>query len=163
MKALPRGVVYNGSAIVRVGDRLKPQDLPHLTFQPDPGVTGDAGALRYVVDNGRGNAVEGSLDVEVAPAVNATDLVSQSTLWEELKAKGGKAEMDAFLRLFPASRFAEEARRLRGPVRSQGRRAARSAARCEAARGPDPATRTGDQAGCGGRGAEAARQAPAVP
>ncbi|MGE0370669.1 MAG: SUMF1/EgtB/PvdO family nonheme iron enzyme [Gammaproteobacteria bacterium] len=113
IKSLPRGVVYNGATLVRVGDRLKPQDLPNLTFQPDPGVTGEAGTLRYVVDNGRGDTAEGSLSVEVASAADVMDLVSQAALWEDVRGKG-KAQIEAFLRLFPTSRFAGEARRLSG-------------------------------------------------
>jgi len=113
VKSLPRGIVYHGTSVVRAGDRLKPQDLSALTFQPDPGVTGPAGSLRYVVDNGRGDTVEGSLDIEVAPASNVADLLSQAALWEEVRGKG-KAELEAFAQLFPSSRFAEEARRLSG-------------------------------------------------
>src|SRR3954447_2530477 len=66
--ALPRGTVGNGKAIVRTSDRLTPHELASLTFTPEPGFTGAAGALRYTVDNGHGSVVEGMADIDVGTA-----------------------------------------------------------------------------------------------
>jgi formylglycine-generating enzyme required for sulfatase activity len=108
--ALPHGTVRNGSARLKVGDRLQPEDLAALSFVPEPGVAGHAGALRYVVDDGRGATAEGSVDVEVA---DPADIVSESRLWAGVQEKNDAAEVEAFLRLFPDSRFAEAARQRR--------------------------------------------------
>ena len=113
VKGLPRGLVQNGSAVIRMGDRLRPQDLANLTFTPEPGFTGEAGSLRYAVDNGHGAVVESSIALDVTSPVQAADLVSQAELWDSIRSGGGAADRDAFLRLFlrgigkddPASRL----------------------------------------------------------
>jgi formylglycine-generating enzyme required for sulfatase activity len=110
VKGLPRGLVQNGSAVIRMGDRLRPQDLANLTFTPEPGFTGEAGSLRYAVDNGHGAVVESSIALDVTSPVQAADLVSQAELWDSIRSGGGAVERDAFLRLFPGSHFAAESR-----------------------------------------------------
>jgi len=101
--------VGNGTAIVRTGDRLTPQELASLTFTPEPGFTGAAGALRYTVDNGHGSVVEGMADIDVrtepAPAAPNPELV----LWKRVQSSTDPAQLNAFLRLFPTSSFAAEA------------------------------------------------------
>jgi formylglycine-generating enzyme required for sulfatase activity len=110
VRALPSGIVRNGATVLRVGDRLNPNDLGNLTFMPEPGFAGSAGILLYAVDNGRGDTVEGRVDIEVATAADPTEPVSAGALWERLRMAGRATEIEAFLRLFPASRFAAEAR-----------------------------------------------------
>ncbi|HJS84275.1 MAG TPA: SUMF1/EgtB/PvdO family nonheme iron enzyme [Acetobacteraceae bacterium] len=65
---LPRGRVHNGTAVLSIGDRLQPADLPRLTFTPDVDVFGRAGSFGYMVEDGRGGRTEGKVDVEVADA-----------------------------------------------------------------------------------------------
>ena len=114
--ALPRGMVHNGTATLSVGDRLKPQDLANLTYVPPAGFAGKAESLRYLADDGRGGLTEGKVDIEVAPIAEASDQVSESGLWESVQQHGKVAEIDAFLRLFPNSRFADAARKRRGEL-----------------------------------------------
>jgi formylglycine-generating enzyme required for sulfatase activity len=109
--ALPnRGSVRNGSTIVKNGDRLRPQDMPALTYLPDPGAAGEVGALRYLVDDGHGGKVEGRVQIDVAAVDEATRLVSESKLWQRLRDQGDLADVQSFLRLFPESQYAAEAR-----------------------------------------------------
>lgn len=115
IRALPRGVVRNQQRVLQVGDRLGPADLANLTFMPDPGFAGSAGILLYGVDNGRGDTVEGRIDIEVAATADPGNQVSgdeapTAALWERLRRTGSAAEVEAFLRLFPAAPAAAAAR-----------------------------------------------------
>ena len=110
IRTLPRGIVRNRETMLQVGDRLGPGDLANLTFMPEPGFSGSAGILLYGVDNGRGDTVEGRIDIEVAATADPGDVVSAAALWENLRRNGGAADIEAFLRLFPAARAAPEAR-----------------------------------------------------
>jgi formylglycine-generating enzyme required for sulfatase activity len=105
--ALPRGTVRNGAAILHPGDHVTPEELSKLTFWPESGFTGPAGSLRYSVDNGHGGIVEGSIDVEVGSAPPG----SESALWETVRNSNDPMRFQAFLDLFPASRYADEAKR----------------------------------------------------
>jgi formylglycine-generating enzyme required for sulfatase activity len=109
INALPRGTVRNGAAVLHPGDHVTPQELSKLTFWPEAGFAGPAGSLRYTVDNGHGGVVEGSTDIEVGALASAGG--SESRLWETLRRSNDPAEFDAFLRLFPNSSYADEARR----------------------------------------------------
>jgi formylglycine-generating enzyme required for sulfatase activity len=111
--AVPRGMVRHGTTPLKPGDRLQPEDLAGLNFVPEPGVVGHAGSLRYVVDDGRGGTAEGRIDVEVA---DPADIVSDSRLWARVQDRSDAADLDAFLRLFPDSRFADAARQRRAEI-----------------------------------------------
>ena len=111
IRSLPRGVVRNGETVLKVGDLLKPDELSRLTFMPEPGYSGSAGILLYAVDNGRGDSVEGRIDIEVATTPDPSERASLARLWESLRNRGSAPDIEAFLRLFPASAFAGEARR----------------------------------------------------
>jgi formylglycine-generating enzyme required for sulfatase activity len=111
ISALPRGLVRNGAAVLHTGDHVTPTELSQLTFSPEAGLTGPAGSLRYSVDNGHGGIVEGSLDVEVGPTSGAPDPGMDTALWENVRNSSDPAEIEAFLRLFPASRYGDEAKR----------------------------------------------------
>lgn len=111
--ALPRGTVRNGAAIVRPGDHVTPQELSKLTFWPEAGFFGPAGSLRYTVDNGHGGSVDGSLDVEVGPASGISDPGPEVAMWQTIRDSTDPAEFNLFLRLFPSSRYAEDAKRRR--------------------------------------------------
>jgi formylglycine-generating enzyme required for sulfatase activity len=109
--ALPaQGLVRNGSAVIRVGDRLRPQELGALTFAPDAGASGDVGALRYTVDDGRGGRSEGTVQIQVGEGGQQIATISESSLWETVARSEDPADAEAFLRLFPTSRWAEQAR-----------------------------------------------------
>jgi formylglycine-generating enzyme required for sulfatase activity len=112
INALPRGTIRNGTAVLHPGDRITPQELSKLTFWPDAGFTGPAGSLRYTVDNGHGGTVEGSLDIDVGSnSGGTTNTAMETALWETVRVSNDLAEVDAFVRLFPTSRYAEEAKR----------------------------------------------------
>jgi formylglycine-generating enzyme required for sulfatase activity len=88
-----------------------------LTFWPEAGFVGHAGSLRYSVDNGHGGVADGATDVDVGAAVpatggGATDASVEAALWDGLQGSNDPQEIAAFLRLFPNSGHAEEARRL---------------------------------------------------
>ena len=110
IRTLPRGMVRNGETVLRVGDRLAPADLANLTFLPEPGFAGSAGILLYGVDDGRGDTVEGRIDIEVADTADPGDRLSATALWENLRRNGSAADIEAYLRLFPGARNAAEAR-----------------------------------------------------
>ncbi len=111
INALPRGTVRNGVAILHPGDHLTPLELSRLTFWPEAGFTGPAGSLRYTVDNGHGGTADGSLDIEVGAATGGQQVSGDALLWESLRGRTDPAEMEAFLRFFPTSRFADDAKR----------------------------------------------------
>jgi formylglycine-generating enzyme required for sulfatase activity len=113
INALPRGTVRNGAAILHPGDHVTPTELSKLTYWPEAGFIGPAGSLRYSVDNGHGGIVEGSTDVEVGATAGASDPSMEAALWETLLTSNDQGEFDAFLRLFPNSRHAAEAKRRR--------------------------------------------------
>ncbi len=108
--ALPRGTVRNGTTILHPGDHVTPFELSKLAFWPEAGFSGPAGSLRYTVDNGHGGSVTGSLDIEVGAASSAPPASPDTLFWESVKASNDPAELDAFLRFFPNSRYAVEAR-----------------------------------------------------
>jgi len=133
---LPRGIVRNGNAVVRAGDRLTPAQLAALTYVPDPGLTGKAGTLRYNADNGHGDVTEGAVEIEVAPSLaalappNASAQVAtaqapppvqpappprpaDAVLWDAVRTTRDAARLEAFLRLLPESQYAAEARKRR--------------------------------------------------
>ncbi|HYZ22934.1 MAG TPA: SUMF1/EgtB/PvdO family nonheme iron enzyme [Rhodopila sp.] len=107
--ALPRGTVRNGNAVLRVGDRLTPDELSKLTFWPEAGFVGHAGALRYSVDNGHGGIVEGATEIDVGVAPATGDGSVEAALWNSLLTSNDPAEFAAFLHLFPHSTHAAEA------------------------------------------------------
>jgi formylglycine-generating enzyme required for sulfatase activity len=137
--ALPRGTVRNGTAILHPGDRLTPQELSKLTFWPEAGFFGSAGSLRYTVDNGHGGTADGSLDIDVGPASGVSDQGPETALWVTLRSSSDPAEFDAFLRLFPTSRYAEDAKRRRAELTDAAGKT-RVAARPEPPKAPAKAT-----------------------
>jgi formylglycine-generating enzyme required for sulfatase activity len=109
--ALPnRGLVRNGATVVKKGDRLRPQDMPALIYFPDPGAVGDAGSLRYLVEDGHGGKAEARLQINVPALDDTTRLVSDSELWQRLRSQSDLAAIQSFLMLFPDSQYAAEAR-----------------------------------------------------
>jgi formylglycine-generating enzyme required for sulfatase activity len=113
INALPRGTVRNGAAILHPGDHVTPEELAGLTFWPEAGFTGPAGSLRYTVDNGHGGVVEGSTDITVGASAAPSDSSSEAALWDSLRGSTDARDFTAYLRLFPTSPHATEAKRRR--------------------------------------------------
>ncbi|MGE0224451.1 MAG: SUMF1/EgtB/PvdO family nonheme iron enzyme [Acetobacteraceae bacterium] len=107
---LPGGIVTNGQATTHVGDRLTPEQLAKLTYTPEPGFIGEAGTLRYSVDNGHGSVVEGTAAIEVGSGEAAAMPTPAALLWGRVQSSTDPALLDAFLRLFPDAPSAAEAR-----------------------------------------------------
>ena len=116
VQRLPRGLVRNGNAALRPGDRLEPDAFAGLVFLPEPGFSGAAGSLTYVVEDGRGGRAEGALEIEVMEAAEAAGQMAETALWERLRAAGRAEDIEAFLRFYPNSRYADAARRRRGEL-----------------------------------------------
>jgi formylglycine-generating enzyme required for sulfatase activity len=106
-----RGFVRNGSIMVKKGDRLRPQDLAALVYFPHPGIVGDVGGVRYLVEDGHGGKAEGHVGINVPALNDTTRLVSDATLWQRLQKEGDLAAIQSFLTLFPDSQYAAEAHR----------------------------------------------------
>jgi formylglycine-generating enzyme required for sulfatase activity len=120
VRTLPRGVVRNGAVALRGGERLRPEELAALVYLPEPGFTGSAGRLAYAVEDSRGGKAEGTVEIEVMDAAEAAAQLAETALWERLRGSGRAEDVDAFLRLYPDSRYEPAARRrlaeLRGPA-----------------------------------------------
>jgi formylglycine-generating enzyme required for sulfatase activity len=121
VEALPRGVVRNGNVPLRVGDHLTPQELAGLTFWPEAGFTGPAGSLRYSVDNGHGGVTRGATDIDVGTPDKQVATAEDEAVWGSLRGGADMTRIDAFIRLFPNSRFAAEARGRRDELAAAAR------------------------------------------
>ena len=119
VQALPSGLVRFGVTTIRVGDRILPEQLPALTYVPEPGFSGPAGTFQYLVDDGRGGQTVGSLDIEVMDPAEAAAQMAEAALWERLRASGRVEDVDTFLRLYPNSYLAASARRRREELLAQ--------------------------------------------
>ena len=104
------GSVRNGSSVLKKGDRVQAQDLAALVYFPDPGTVGDAGGLRYLVEDSRGGKAEGHVEINVPALDDTTRLVSDTALWQRLRKEDDLAAVQSFLMLFPDSQYAAEAR-----------------------------------------------------
>ncbi|NOG71806.1 SUMF1/EgtB/PvdO family nonheme iron enzyme [Roseicella sp. DB1501] len=120
IRSLPRGILRNGAAVLRGGERLRPEELAGLVYVPEPGFGGPAGSLVYQAEDSRGGRAEGTLEIEVMDAAEAAAQLAETALWERLRSTGRVEDVEAFLRLYPDSRFAASAQRrlaeLRGPA-----------------------------------------------
>jgi len=111
IRALPRGLVRNGTTVLKPSDRLRPEDLAALVFVPEPGFTGPAGSLEYMVEDGRGGRAESAVEIEVMSAAEAAAQLAEAALWERLRANGRAEDIEAYIRLYPDSRYKEAALR----------------------------------------------------
>lgn len=119
VQALPSGLVRFGMTTLRIGDRIQPEQLPALTYVPDPGFVGAAGTFQYLVEDGRGGQSVGFLDVDVMDPAEAAAQMAEAALWERLRASGRVEDVDTFLRLYPNSYLAASARRRREELLAQ--------------------------------------------
>ena len=106
---LPRGLVRDGSITRRVGDRLQPEQLAGLSYVPEPGFSGPAGNIQYMVEDGRGGHAEGTLDIDVMDPTEAAAQMAEANLWERLRTSGLLEDVETFLRLYPNSYLATTA------------------------------------------------------
>ncbi|HEY0419842.1 MAG TPA: SUMF1/EgtB/PvdO family nonheme iron enzyme, partial [Acetobacteraceae bacterium] len=120
IRTLPRGQVRNGSTVLRLGDRVRPDDLTALSFVPEPGFVGFAGSLQYLVEDGRGGRAEGILEIDVMDAVEGAAQMAELALWERVRTRGQEEDLETFLRLYPGSQYAEAAQRLRRDLLGRG-------------------------------------------
>jgi formylglycine-generating enzyme required for sulfatase activity len=104
------GLVRSGSKVMKKGDHLRPEDLAALVYLPHPGIVGDVGGVRYLVEDGHGGKVEGHVEISVPALDDKTRLVSDAALWQRLRKGGDFAAVESFLMLFPDSQYAPEAR-----------------------------------------------------
>jgi len=111
IRTLPRGLVRNGANMLKAGDRLRPEELAALVFVPEPGFTGPAGSLQYLVEDGRGGRAESALEIDVMSPAEAASQLAEAALWERLRASGRAEDIEAYLRLYPDSRYKEAAQR----------------------------------------------------
>ena len=119
VQAVPSGLVRFGVTRIRAGDRIPPEQLPALTYLPEPGFIGPAGTFQYLVEDGRGGQAIGSLDIEVMDPAEAAAQMAEAALWEKLGASGRVEDVDTFLRLYPNSYLAAAARRHREELLAQ--------------------------------------------
>lgn len=104
------GTVVNGTAPVRVGDRLGVEALTGLTFDPQRVPFGSAGTFSYVADDGRGGRATGSVAIEVAESSADPTGNSDEAVWQRVRTSMDAADYRAFLRLFGEDSHAPEAR-----------------------------------------------------
>jgi formylglycine-generating enzyme required for sulfatase activity len=132
-----RGSVRNGTSPLKNGDKIRPGDLVGLVYWPEPGGAGDVGALTYVVDDGRGGKAEGKVQIQFASSDE--HIVTEANVWQRVYERGGIDDVDAFLRLFPNSRFIDAAKQRREEI------AASAVAKAAPAPSPPPASPSGAQ------------------
>ena len=140
VESVPRGLLRFGVNTIRPGDRLEPEQLPALTYVPEPGFSGSAGTFRYVVDDGRGGHAEGVLDIDVMDSTEAASQMAEAGLWDRLRASGRLEDVETFLRLYPTSYLAPAARRRRDELAAQNAPPAVPAVPTVAAPTPAPPT-----------------------
>ena len=113
IKTVPRGVIRDGARPIRPGERLTPEQLAGLVFLPEPGYVGSAGILGYQAATAQGGTADSAVEIDVMDAAEAADEMAQAALWERVRGTGKPEDIDLFLRLYPASRFAAAAQQLR--------------------------------------------------
>ena len=120
VSAVPeRGKVRDGTTPVKPGDRLSPEQLTALTFDPERAPAGRAGVFSVLVEDGRGGraTVSAVLEVEDAGAPPpAADL--EEALWRRVRDSRDPGEVEAFLRLFDGGPFVGLARERLNALRS---------------------------------------------
>ena len=114
-----RGKVKDGAAPVRSGDRLTPEVLNRLTFDPEEAPPGPAGAFAYLVEDGKGGRATGTVKLEIgAPGAAPAPAALEESLWQVVKDSGDPADVEAFLRLFANGSYAGLARQKLGALTS---------------------------------------------
>ena len=147
-----RGKVRDGATLIRPGDRLPPEGLARLTFDPEQEAAGPAGAFIYLAEDGKGGRATGTVTLEIAPPGAApTAPALEESLWKMVKDSREPADFEAFLRLFGNGAYAKPAREKLGALTPAARPPETAAAEppppqpvpvpvVEAAAPPQPAT-----------------------
>ncbi|WP_109121208.1 SUMF1/EgtB/PvdO family nonheme iron enzyme [Azospirillum sp. TSO22-1] len=112
VSAVPeRGTVKDGTRALKPGDRLSPEQLAGLTFEPERGAAGRAGAFAIQADDGRGGRTAQSVVLEVdPPGAPPADGDVEEALWRRVRDSRSAGEVEAFLRLFAEGPHAALAR-----------------------------------------------------
>jgi formylglycine-generating enzyme required for sulfatase activity len=124
VRSLPRGLVRFGVTTLRIGDQLQPEQLPALTYVPEPGFSGPAGNFQYLVEDGRGGRADGVVEIEVMDPAEAAAQMAEAAVWDRLRATGRLEDVDTFLRLYPTSYLAAAARHRHDELAAQNTPAA---------------------------------------
>ncbi|WP_448189747.1 SUMF1/EgtB/PvdO family nonheme iron enzyme [Azospirillum sp. sgz301742] len=126
VSSLPEhGAVKDGANPVKLGDRLGPEQLTGLTFDPERSSPGRAGVFSVLVEDGRGGRATESVVLEVeeaGAAPPAADL--EEALWRRVRDSRSAAEVEGFLRLFDGGAYAALAREKLAALTAQGEGAA---------------------------------------
>ena len=159
-----RGKVRDGTTALKAGDRLTPEQLTALNFDPERSPVGRAGVFSVLVEDGRGGRTVLStvLEVEEAGASPpAADL--EEALWRRVRDSRDPAEVDAFLRLFDSGPFSGPARERLTRLKAEAARVAEASPRAGAGStgGPASGPASGPAGGSGSSGgAKSAKEAP---
>ena len=122
-----RGMVRDGATLVRPGDRLPPEGLARLTFDPEQEAAGPAGAFAYLTEDGKGGRTTGTVTLEIAPPGAApTAPALEESLWQMVKGSREAADFEAFLRLFGNGTYAKPAREKLGALTPAAKPAAKA-------------------------------------
>ncbi|WP_448203127.1 SUMF1/EgtB/PvdO family nonheme iron enzyme [Azospirillum sp. sgz302134] len=112
-----RGKVKDGATLVRPSDRLTPEALNRLTFDPEEAPPGPAGAFAYLVEDGKGGRATGTVKLEITPPGSAPSAPAlEESMWQMVKGSNDPADLDAFLRLFGNGSYASLARQRLGAL-----------------------------------------------
>ncbi|TWA71048.1 formylglycine-generating enzyme required for sulfatase activity [Azospirillum brasilense] len=112
VSAVPeRGKVRDGTTSLKPGDKLAPERLTALTFDPERAPAGRAGVFSVLVEDGRGGRTTMSALLEVEEAGAAPPQADlEESLWRRVRDSRDADALDAFLRLFGTGPFAAPAR-----------------------------------------------------
>ena len=118
-----RGKVKDGATLVRPSDRLTPEALNRLTFDPEESSPGPAGAFAFLVEDGKGGRATGTVKLEIgSPGAAPPTPALEESIWQMVKDKKDPVDLEAFLRLFGTGAYADLARQKLGTLATVARR-----------------------------------------
>ncbi|MBP2293419.1 SUMF1/EgtB/PvdO family nonheme iron enzyme [Azospirillum rugosum] len=112
-----RGKVKDGATLIRPSDRLAPETLNRLTFDPEEAAPGPAGAFAYLVEDGKGGRATGTVKLDIGASGTAPQPAAlEESIWQMVKNSNDPADFEAFLRLFANGSYAGLARQKLGAL-----------------------------------------------
>ncbi|MCW2237246.1 SUMF1/EgtB/PvdO family nonheme iron enzyme [Azospirillum canadense] len=134
-----RGKVKDGANLIRPSDRLTPEKLNRLTFDPEEAPPGPAGAFAYLVEDGKGGRATGTVKLEIgAPGAAPPPAALEESIWQMVKNSNDPADFEAFLRLFSNGSYAGLARQKLGALNTVAKKSELPVAGTEVAMGAPP-------------------------